>query len=319
MAEAVTVQCGEVITMTADGTYTKGDVVQVPDGRAGIVLQDATSGNPMSVDVTRGAIYEVEKTTSMVMLIGSKVFWDYSANKAHLLHVNDRDFALGAVMLDAASAATTVKVALNVEPTYTVALEHGFSTLPISTAGWPHVFGAGKNGVNMIFDLATEAQKLDALSLRALSLAALAESICDILICVNDKGDDAALDLNVGVANGTHATDGDSITESMFVHIDGNSLNINLESDDGGTEVAATDTTVDYVEGTPFLVQFDFRNTSDIQAYVNGVNVLPSSVFKLNAAAGPIRVLAHLEKSSNNTPGNVSVLNLGIRTAQNMV
>src|SRR5262249_4376164 len=126
----------------------------------------------------------------------------------------------------------------------------------------------------------------------------------------------AASDTNVGIASATHATDADSIAQHLFVHLDGGSTAINLQSKDGTTTVAATDTTTTYTAGTPFLVQFDLSNTSDIQVYVNGVNVLPSTVFKLNAAAGPLKLLAHSEKSGTGTAGNVSVLSLVARPAQ---
>lgn len=318
MAEAVTVQSGEVLNWTADGTYTKGDVIQMPDGRAGVVLADVTSGNPVGVDVTKGKVYEFAKTTSMVMLIGSQVYWDHSANKAHLLYVNDRDFALGAVVVDALSADTTVKVALNTSPVYNAALAHGYQSIPIQTAGFPSVGGGGSGMVNLILQAANEAQKVDALGHRAVSVAGLAESIVDILVCVNDNGGATAADANIGISNGTHATDFDSVTEFMGVHLDGNDLKINLASRDGTTTVASTDTTVAFVEGTPYLVQLDLRNMSDIQAYVNGVNVLPSSVFKLNAATGPLKPVAHLEKTAATDIYNVSAA-VGIRSAQNMI
>ena len=161
---------------------------------------------------------------------------------------------------------------------------------------------------------AAEAQKLDALSLRGLAKGALA--IVDALVCINLNGDDAAFDFNVGLANASHATDADSITEYLFLHTDGNSLNLNLQSTDGTTTVASTDTTVDAVVGTPFLVQFDLRNNADIQAYVNGVNVLPASVFKLDAATGPLKLLAHMEKTANDSPGNITIMRLAARGAQ---
>jgi predicted RecA/RadA family phage recombinase len=312
--EAKTVQRGEFIDWTADGTYYNGDVVQVPDGRAGIVRKDCVSGELVAVEVTQGLIVEIPKTTPMHMMVGSKIFWDHSANKGHLLHGGDRDFYAGVVVEVAASADTTVNIALNQLPVYAVSLEHGFSTIPINTAGFPFVHGAGREGANLGFSATAEAQKVDALSLRAAAAAAIAS--VHALVCINNVGDAAALDFNVGIANGTHATDGDSITESLFAHIDGNLLDIKLESDDGTTEVAATDSTVDAVAGTPFLVQWDLANLEDIQVYINGVNVLPASVFKLNAAAGPLRCLAHLEKTADDTPGNFSIGYLGMVLAQ---
>lgn len=317
--EAKTVQAGEFLNWVADGTYTQGDVVQVPDGRAGIVRSDCTSGQTVGVEVTRGLIVEVPKTTSMFMLIGSRLFWDHSANKAHLLYVNDRDFCFGCVVEDAAAAATTVKAALNVEPIYNAALSYGYQSIPIQTAGFPSIGGGGSGMVNLILQAANEAQKVDALGHRAVSLVGLAESIVDILVCVNDNGGATAADANIGISNGTHATDFDAVTEFMGVHLDGNDLKINLASRDGTTTVASTDTTIAFVEGTPFLVQLDLRNLSDIQAYVNGVLALPSSVFKLNAgAAAGLKPVAHLEKTAATDVYNVSAA-VGIRSAQNMI
>lgn len=311
MAEAVLISNGDSIEWTADADYSAGAVIQLRDGRAGVIAADVTSGNIVGVYV--GGNFTVAKTTSMVVLIGSRLFWDHSANKCHLLHRADRDFYLGAAQADATSSATTVAVALNVKPEYTLSLGSGFVSVPINTAGFPFVHGTGE-GVNLGFSATAEAQKVDALSHRGMAPGAIA--IVDALICINTNGDASAFDLNIGLANGTHATDADSITESLFVHVDGASTNIALESDDGTTEVAATDTTVDFTAGTPFLVQFDLRDTSDIQAYIDGVNVLPSSVFKLNAATGPLKLLAHMEKTSDDSPGNVSVLLLGARPAQ---
>lgn len=308
MAEANYVQPGDMIDYTPLAAVTAGTVLQLQDGRAAFAPTAIAAGALGSLQVC--GIVEVAKTASMVVLPGSKMFWDHSANAAHLLHRNDKDFYLGVAQSDATSAATTVKVALNVEPIYTVGLGSGFASVRIQTAGFVSAVGNGKDGCALHFSATAEAQKADALSYRGMAVAEA--GIVHALICVNDGGDNAALDVNIGLANATHATDADSITESLFVHLDGNSVNINLESDDGATEVAATDTTVDYTAGTPFLVQFDLRNTSDIQAYIDGVNVLPSSVFKLNAATGPLKFLAHMEKTSDDTPGNVNVLYGGV-------
>lgn len=310
--EAQLVQAGATVDWTADAAYSAGAVIQLRDGRAGVVSVDCVSGEVVGVHVE--GIFKVAKTTSMVVLIGSRLFWDHSANKAHLLHRADRDFFLGSAMEDATSAATTVKVNLNAKPVPTLSLADGFASVPVLTAGInTRIIGQG-DGVSLIFDTTAEAQKMDALGIRGLAPAAI--PIVEALICVNTNGDDAAFDFNVGLANGTHATDADSITESLFCHIDGASTNIALESDDGTTEVAATDSTVDFTAGTPFLVQWDLRDLSDIQVYVDGVNVLPASVFKLNAATGPLKLLAHMEKSGNDTPGNVTVMSLIARAAQ---
>jgi len=327
--EARYVGCGEMIDWTADADVVGGQVIQLRDGRAGVVSVDAVSGAKVGVYVS--GHFEVQKTASVVVLMGTQLYWDHSANKAHVIYGNDRDFPLGTAQgggathvttvsagvsgptIAATAAGTSVMVALNEKPFYNISLADGFHSIPVSTAGWPHIYGAG-NSVGFKFDLTAEAQKLDAISIRGMATESL--SIVDAEVCINLNCDAATGDFNVGLANASHATDFDAITEHISAHIDGGSLNIMAQSKDGSTTVTTVDTTVDAVVGTPFLVQWDLVNTSDIQMYINGVNVLPSSVFKLNAAVGPLKVIAHLEKDANDTPGNFTVMRLGARTAQ---
>jgi len=310
MAEATYLNPGVSVDHTPTTAMAAGEVRQYPDGRAFFAPTEIPAGKKGSVTVE--GIVKVAKTASMVMLKGSRVFWDASANKAHLLHANNAtDFYFGIVQETAASAATIVKVAINANPKYTIDLGDGFWSVPISTAGWPHIIGH-KEGVSMIFDVTAEAQKLDALS--NIGIPVDTPCLVEAEVCINLNGDDAAFDFGVGLANTTHATSTDDITETLLIHTDGASLDINAESDDGSTEVAATDTTKDAVVGTPFLAQFDLSDYEDIQLYINGVNVLPDSVFKLNAATGPLKLLAHMVKSSNNSPGNITVRRLGLRT-----
>lgn len=302
MAEAVYDSPGCAIPYKVTAAVDGGQVVQLPDGRAGITPSDVEAGK-LAGYATEG-IFEVAKTTSMVMLPGSRLYWDASANKAHLLHGNDKDFYLGVCVADAASAATTVRVDLNQQPQPTLSFAHGVQSLIVNTAGFPWVSGHGDT-VSMALQVAAEAQKVDAMTLRGISRDA--KGIAHFLCCINLNSDNAAGDINIGLANGTHASDFESVTEFVGIHTDGNSLNINAQSRDGTTTVTVTDTTVDAVVGTPFLMQLDFRNNEDIQMYIDGVNVLPSSVFKTNAATGPLKLIAHMEKSSDDSPGNITV------------
>ena len=161
-----------------------------------------------------------------------------------------------------------------------------------------------------------EAQKLDLLSLRSFPLAS--KWIFEAMVAVMVDADADVADLFVGVANATHASDHDTITESCGVHVDvtGSNVNIHAESDDGTTEVASTDTTKDLTLGTPFHIVIDGRNPADCQIYINGVNVLPSSVFGISAATGPLKALFHFEKSSNDSPGEVACDMLRVRIAE---
>lgn len=310
-AEAVHLQDGVSIDYTPTTAMTAGEVRQLPDGRACYAPTEIAAGKKGAVTVQ--GIVEVLKTASMVMLKGSRVWWDASANKASLLpSISDVDFFLGTVVETAASAATTVKVAINLKLPYTISLGDGFWSVPVCTAGLMNKAIGHGEGVSLIFDTTAEAQKHDALSINGIKV--LTPCLVEALVCINLNGDAASADFNVGLANATHASDADSITESLFAHIDGGSLNLMAESDDGTTEVNSTDTTVDVVVGTPFLVQWDLSDYEDIQMYVNGVNVLPATVFKLDKATGPLKLLAHFEKDANDTPGNITVIRLGVHT-----
>lgn len=328
--EARKIQSGCTVDWVADADYSAGDVVQLRDGRAAVVSVDVASGKVVGVHVE--GIFEVQKTASMVVLMGSRLFWDHSANKAHLLHRNDRDFFLGAAVgggpthitsatsagvsgptIAATAAGTAVRVDLNAKALNEMSLATGFASVPVFTTDFnTGAIGVGE-GCNLVKGAVNEAVKVDALSFRG--MAPGSKAIVDALICVNSDAN-AVSDTSIGLASATHATDADSIAESLFIHLDGGSANIYAESDDGTTEVAATDTTVDYVAGTPFLAQWDLSDLTDIQLYLDGVNVLPATAFKLNNATGPLKLLAHSEKSGTATGGNVSVLSLVARPAQ---
>lgn len=312
MAQAVLIQEGCVVDWTADAAYSAGDVVQLPDGRAGVVTGDCSSGDLIGVAVS--GIYEMAKTTSMVLLPGGRAYWDHSADKVHFAHRGDRDFYVGVVTEDASSSATTCKVNLNAVQRNTASLADGFRSLMVLTAGTPRILPNGAAGVQMTMSATAEAQKLDALG--TLGVDPDSEWIAEARITVVDGGDNAALDIDVGVANGTHATDFDAVTEFCSVHMDGNSVNISAQSDDGTTDTAIADTTVDYTAGTPFEVWFDGRDPADIQIYVDGVLVLGSSTFSLSAATGPIKPVVHMEKTSDDTPANLAVDFVTIRTRQ---
>lgn len=315
MAIARLYQAGTTIDWTADADYDAGDVIQLRDGRAGVISCNVTSGNIVGVHV-EGQFY-VAKTTSMVVLPSSKLFFDHSAEKCHLLHVNDRDFYLGVAMEDELAADTEALVNLNVQPVFTSGFDSGFASVRIQTAGFVSATGAGREGCNLEFSATAEAQKADALAHRG--FLAASESIAHFLVCVNDNGDDAALDIDWGIATGTHATDFEAITQRVGFHLDGNTLDLDLASDDGSTDTTLVDTTVNIVEGTPFLCQLDLRDIAAIKAYVNGVRVLDGTTgaaTTLAVATGTFKAIAHMEKTSNDTPANFSVLYGGVCTAQ---
>lgn len=130
---------------------------------------------------------------------------------------------------------------------------------------------------------------------------------------IYDIGDNAALDINFGLASDTHATDADSIAESAFFHLDGNDLSLCCECDDGTNQTAATDTLVDLVDDTFYDFKIDVTDKSDIKFYyravgaTNWTRLLASTTFSMAAATGTLTPIVHVEKTSDNTTADVRV------------
>lgn len=321
MAQAETYQSHAcIIDFTPVAAHVAGEMVNLPDGRAGYCIDAIAAGAKGAVQVTN--IVNVTKSADLVWVDGCEIYWDASANSAILHPASDEDFLLGVAYGDATAAATTGYVNLNVKPVYKIDLNRGgiadeFLTVIVktvvgsTTVEVPHVRQMGGTHA-FIFGATAEAQKLDLLSQQGFAVGS--DWIIEGGFNVIDDGDAAAIDFNIGVANATHASDADSITESCFLHLDGNDLNLFAESDDGTTEVAATDTTVNIVLATPVHFVIDGRNPADIQIYVNGVLMLTGTTFKLDAATGPLKLLAHLEKTADDTTADYRINYLRVRT-----
>ena len=301
MAEALTQGKDDVLIYTPSSPITEGQIVQLGDGSAGFAEDDIASGVKGVIRV-RG-VARITKKSGVVFLDGAPVYWDHSANEATYKPVNDRDFLMGVAVGDWPSSGTVMDVRLNVEPQYLISLKRGdfFNTTIVGTQGLNTmgVFARG-GGRKFLLSSTSEAQKMDVISSAGFSKDA--NAIVDFVFNVVSDGAGSAVDVSIGVANATHATDADSIAESVFAHLDANNTNINLESDDGTTEVAATDSTYDYTEGAGVAnlvyVTMDFRDPADVQIYINGVLALPSTVFNVNAATGPFLLICHIEKTS---------------------
>lgn len=319
--EARLVQEGSALDFTTDAAYAAGAVVQLGDGRAGFVTVDADASTLVGVE-TEGVV-QVIKTASQVWVEGQEIFWDHSADSATCIPrmgAGDKDFYLGVAHADATSAATTGYVRLNVKPAYIIDISRDpMATVVVktvvgsTTVEVPHTEARG-GGTALILGTTAEAQKVDLMSERSFAIAS--NWIVDGEVNIITNSDNAAGDFNIGVANGTHATDFDAITEFVALHTDGNALDISAQSDDGTTDVAIADTTVDFVAGTPFSFVIDGRNPSDVQIYIDGVLVLTATTFTLAAATGPLKLIAHLEKTSDDSPGTYVINRLRVRTSQ---
>lgn len=311
---------------TAVAAIASGEVQQMHNGRAAVYvgLNAAASGD--RVGWTEEGRFTLTKATGLVMQKGQEVWWDHSADNVILYPASDKDFCLGSLEEDATSAATTCVVNLNVRPSYKIDSGRGGvsdeflgaivkTVVGSTTVEVPHIeYRPGSWA--FIFGATAEAQKIALISQQGFALASnwIAEGGFDVI----DDGDAAAIDFNIGVANADHASDADAITESCFFHLDGNDLNLFAESDDGTTEVAATDTTTNIVLGTPVHWVLDGRDPSNVKFYVNGVEQLAATanLGNIAAAAGPLKLLAHLEKTADDTTADYRILYLRVRTME---
>lgn len=324
MADAYRYQDEECrVDYTADAAMLAGEVFQLPDGRAAVMPVDLASGS-LGGSETEG-LWKVTKNTSVVFLPGGRVYWDHSANEATYKKVNDRDFYLGRVVADAASTDTTVKVALNIDPPYDIDLVSRDAALSVATGtaaaggfGLPVRYGSS---IGLSLTATNEAQCVDLLSVDRFALGS--NWIAEFEVRLGANGSTSAVDITVGVANATSTTDADAIAESAFFHIDGGALDIFAESDDGTTEVAATDTTVDITAGSAVANRFYFwldgRDPSNVKYYINGAEVLSATanLGNIAVATGPLGLLAHVEKTSGTaTAGPLYIDRACVRLAQ---
>lgn len=306
---------------TAEATVSPYEVYQTATGEAGVYLDANSKASGSQYELTTRGRFNIAKTTGVVLLKGGRVYWDHSANAATFRKVNDRDFYIGRAVEDASSANTIVIVDLNIDPPADIdLLRDGYLTVPVGTQALGGFLPPQNRGGRLFLELTAtnEAQKVDAMSVDG--FATDANAIAEFVFCVPSDGAGTVVDVSIGLANGTHATDADSITESIFIHLDANDTTINAESDDGTTEVAATDTTTTYTEGSAVAnrkeVWFDWRDPADVQIYVDGVLVLGSTTFDVSAATGPWFILIHVEKTSSTDTYQLAIDRAIVRLAQ---
>ena len=131
-----------------------------------------------------------------------------------------------------------------------------------------------------------------------------------------DIGDDAALDAFWGLvdaitANTRASVDHGDATDIVGFHLDGNVANILAESDDGSTDVAPVDTTIDNVTTAGSYKTFQINVLTDgvCEIYIDGVRMLAGTVFKV-ATTAVLAATVNLEKTSNDTTAKVRIVEL---------
>jgi len=294
---------------------TAGEVLQLPDGRAGYIpaLNPPDSGDVGCVQ-TAGLV-TVAKIATKATIKGCKMFFDRSASTASPIETAD-SFYIGTAFEDKAASATTVIVDLNVQPSYIFELGRPgdlITNVATKTAGSPALTYDVSNFWKLLITNNDEAQCVDILSNKSVPLAD--GPIFEAQINIQEKGDNAAVDIVFGLANASHTSNPDTITESAFFSINGDAAHINAESDDGtAAEVAATDTTIDLTEGTMLEFWIDARDPAAVDFYIDGVQVLSSTTFDIGDATGPLKALVLVEKSGGAHVPDIRVQSLRLRS-----
>lgn len=179
--------------------------------------------------------------------------------------------------------------------------------IKVETLGLGVIESAEANGVlKLEFDAVAEAATA-ALYQTAKSIDIDANPIFECRLAVFDIGDNAALDINFGMASATHATDFDAIAAFAAFHLDGTDLSVLCQSDDGTNDIAPVDSTVDLVDDTYANFRIDFADTADVKFYINDVRVCSGTTYDVSNYTGLLTPIVHVEKTSDNTTADVRV------------
>lgn len=295
MAEATYLRDSDTVRIIAPAALTNGEVIQVADGRAGVVGNTGAGvASGEQADIQIKGVFKVAKTTSVVILDGQRLYWVESTGKCSYTG----DFYLGVAVGDATAAATTVLVDLNVEMVPYLDLGRDQCVVEETNGGTDEGLGVKNEGEwwRAHVDNTSEASLTAIYTKKTIALGkdAIFEGWINII-----AADAGATDLTFGVANESHATAFEAnVAEFVTIHIDGGDTDTQIASDDGTTDTNPADAAHDYTLGTPFFVQIDMRDESDVQVYIDGVLQLPGSDFALDDATGPIFPILHIEKTT---------------------
>jgi hypothetical protein len=298
----------EILEITSNAALEPGDVLQAWNGQAGVRTGtlDSASGDVVSLAVS--GEWKCLLTDSIAVLNGTQLWWDESANRAHIKY----GAALGVATADVTAGTDQyVTFTLNGKRAFVSSLQGPQQdSFTITETNGLGVTVRPGGVVRAQFDNTSEAATASVLG--TVGLPSSDKWIWEGILNIIDDGT-SVIDINFGMANAAHATDFDSVTENCVFHFDGGSLNILAESTGGGADVSATDTTVDHVLGTPTHFWIDARQDADLQLYVNGVLVLGSTVFRLDTATGPLYPVFMVEKTTATETCDIEILDMNVR------
>jgi hypothetical protein len=315
--DASYVRAANDMRLNVEAAAVGGELRQLADGRAAVMKGlNAAAANDLRSFETDG-IHAVAKVAGVVIIDGAPVWWAYASNGVTPVpQRSGRGFFAGTAVCpnaDAASGDPTVAVNLNRRPIYNLTLGDGNIWYTEATLGLGNTLLAG-GGVQQAFDAVAEVAQAALYS--DYTFPVDSNPIAEILVAVYDKGDNAALDIDLGLASDRHASDFESVANFVAFHLDGNDLSLKAHSDDSSTDVPITDTTIDLVDDTYAYLVIDCRDKTNCKLYANGVRMLSGTTFTLEDAAGPLKAVVMMEKTNDDTVADVRVAQFNVRTAK---
>lgn len=302
---------GDKISFATVAAVSVGEVLQVPDGRAGVAIDTTAAGGLVACQIC--GIHKMAKTANEIYVPGQRLYWDASASKVTAVPpITAADFFVGCSADDAAAADTEAKVDLNKDWEGSVDQRScTFAVASTLTAGDPRVAQVGA-GARFVLDATNEAQMISVLSHKAVSLDS------DWIFCaevVLDAAAGSATDISIGVSDSGHASDFQSAGSFCTIHIDGGAQDIFVESDDTATDVNPTDSNINWTAAVPFALVIDGRDPADIKLYINGIRETASAVtLAIAIAASGLKMCVHIEKSLSTNTADVTVANMKLLT-----
>lgn len=311
MPEAFLYKAGDTIQFTTVAAVVTGEVLQTPEGRAGVAVSAAAAAAVVNCQIE--GIFKMAKTDLEIYVPGQRLYWDASASKVTAVPpITAADFFVGCAVDDAAASDTECKVDLNKDWEGSVDQRKAtFAVASTLTAGDPRVTQVG-GGARFVIDATSEAQMISALSHKAVGLDSDWIFLAEVVI---DAAAGSATDISIGVADGSHASDFQSVATLCTIHVDGASQDILVQSDDGTTDVAPIDSNLNWTAAVPFALAIDGRDPADIKVYVNGIReTATGTTLALAAAASGLKACVHIEKTTGTNTADVTVANMKIMT-----
>jgi hypothetical protein len=163
------------------------------------------------------------------------------------------------------------------------------------------------NGVLKLVLDNTEEAATAAIEMAAAPFTITSNPVFEARVAIYDISAANTADFNFGLTNASHATDMDAATRYALFHLDGAALDVKVQTTDGATTVAATDTTVNAVDDTFAVFKIDASDLTDVKFYINATRVLSTTTFDISAWTGTCTPVFHVEKASGTNVADMRV------------